>query len=476
METAATARWETRLNTLAWSEEAIGPLDAKGRRHSGVPNGSEDEWYRASLVRIDLRNREANALYTPEDQLGALSGSPDGRCIAFVESVCSDRGLCAGTLLIVNAFGDQRRSIDTRGVDVTFTRWRSNSRLLIAGIRHLESVVAEVDETTGQFFEHWASEELCSMSPSYPQAVPLGPKGFAMIVQGHRQPAHIVRGTGGGTHTIVNLDHSDTNWAMEHLRPVQPYRWKAPDGQEIEGWLMPGAKSGPCPLIMEMHGGPIWRWSPFFLGRTGYHCMLAEQGYAFFWPNPRGSSGRGQDFARATLGDLGGADTKDCLSGLDSLVADRFADPKRIGIMGGSYGGFLTAWLVTQDPRFAAAIAVAPATDWVSQHLTSNIPCFDTFSLRGSYADAAGQYFTRSPIMFGHQAKTPTLNICGALDRCTPPGQAREFHNALIRHGVDSALVTYPMEGHGVRTFPAMIDYAARIVDWFTRWMPPYSK
>jgi len=218
---------------------------------------------------------------------------------------------------------------------------------------------------------------------------------------------------------------------------------------------------------MEIHGGPIWRWSPMFLGRSAYHAMLAERGYAFFWPNPRGSSGRGQAFAASVVGDMGGADTHDYLSGLDQLVADGIADPQRLGVMGGSYGGFMTSWLITQDPRFGAAIPVSPVTNWLSQHLTSNIPHFDTFCLGSHYTVLSGKHYSRSPVLFAHRVRTPTLNICGALDRCTPPGQAREFHAALKENGVESVLVTYPQEGHGVRTFPAMIDYAARVVSWF---------
>ena len=132
----------------------------------------------------------------------------------------------------------------------------------------------------------------------------------------------------------------------------------------------------------------------------------------------------------------------------------------------------MTAWLVTCDVRFRAAVAVSPVTNWVSHHLTCNIPHFDAFCLDDRYTDREGTYFSRSPIMFAQRAQTPVLNICGALDRCTPPGQAREFHSALRQHGVESALVTYPAEGHGVRTFPAMIDYAARIVDWLTQHNP----
>jgi dipeptidyl aminopeptidase/acylaminoacyl peptidase len=195
--------------------------------------------------------------------------------------------------------------------------------------------------------------------------------------------------------------------------------------------------------------------------------MLLKRGYAILQPNPRGSSGRGQDFARKIFGDIGGAEATDHLSGIDNLVAQGLADPKRLCVTGGSHGGFMTSWLIGQDSRFVAAVALAPVTNWVSEQLASNIPDFCTISLADRYDNEGGEYFKRSPIMHAHKVRTPTLNICGALDRCTPPSEAVQFHNALLQNGVKSVLVMYPEEGHGVRQFPAMIDYAARMVGWF---------
>jgi dipeptidyl aminopeptidase/acylaminoacyl peptidase len=255
---------------------------------------------------------------------------------------------------------------------------------------------------------------------------------------------------------------------------VERERWKAPDGLEIQGWLLRPKGKGPHPLVMNIHGGPVGHWRPVWLGRrNALVLLLLERGYAVFFPNPRGSVGYGQDFARGVLGDMGGADTYDYLSGLDHLVARGVADPARLGVMGVSYGGFMSAWLITQDSRFAAAVPVAPVTNHVTQQLISNIPHFVTLFLADTYTNPGGKYFTRSPIMHADKVKTPTLNVCGALDRCTPPAEAVQFHNALLENGVESVLVTYPEEGHGIRKFPAVIDYAARVVDWYERHMPP---
>ena len=145
-------------------------------------------------------------------------------------------------------------------------------------------------------------------------------------------------------------------------------------------------------------------------GRRLHILMLLKQGYAVFMPNPRGSAGRGQDYCRKVLGDLGGADSRDCLAGLDYLVDKGFSDPKRLGLIGHSYGGYLGAWLISQDQRFAAAVISAPMINYISQHLLSNISRYVELFLQDHYKNIHGKYLQRSPITFAHQVTTPTLN------------------------------------------------------------------
>jgi dipeptidyl aminopeptidase/acylaminoacyl peptidase len=144
--------------------------------------------------------------------------------------------------------------------------------------------------------------------------------------------------------------------------------------------------------------------------------------------------------------------------------------------MGTSYGGFMSSWLITRTDRFAAAIAISPVTDWLSQHYTSNIGAFDRGFLQDDPANPSGRYFQRSPIMSAGRVRTPTLLVAGSQDRCTPPNQAIEFYRALREHNVESALVIYPKEGHGVRQLPATIDLCTRIVSWLGRFMPKRSE
>ncbi|HEY3952611.1 MAG TPA: prolyl oligopeptidase family serine peptidase, partial [Streptosporangiaceae bacterium] len=272
---------------------------------------------------------------------------------------------------------------------------------------------------------------------------------------------------------LASLSHAGTDYIRSVAGSATNVSWSAPDGTAIEGVLCTPPGDGPFPLVLHVHGGPIGAYQRSWTMGDYAVPLLVSRGYCVLLPNPRGSSGRGQEFAAAVVGDMGGADTHDYLSGIDAMVERGIADPARIGTMGVSYGGFMSAWLVTQDQRFKAAVAGSPVTEWYSFTFTSNIPRWGLWFLAGADPEETGnQAHTRSPVLHASKARTPTLLTAGAKDRCTPAGQAREFHQALIGHGVASELVIYPEEGHGVGRFPAITDYLTRLVAWFERYMP----
>jgi dipeptidyl aminopeptidase/acylaminoacyl peptidase len=445
------------------------------------PGPGEGLWYTARLQLIDARGGHRGAevagrdLYVPQDQLGWPSASPSGRHIAVVEALCSDRWIVAGDLRLIDTAGGQVRRLATRGIDISHTEWRSERHLLLAGHRGFETVVALYDVETDALEEIWHSEELTT-GGFYTTVAGLGEPGdCALVGEGFRRAPEIAVIRGGTYQAVKSFDPGALE-ALSALGGVETVKWRAPDGLEIEGLLLlpasdsaaGAAPAAPHPLIMSVHGGPVWHYRPFWMGRrSAGTLMLLKRGYAIFLPNPRGSTGRGQAFVRPVLGDMGGADTYDYLSGLDHLIERGIADPERLGVTGGSYGGYMAAWLITQDPRFAAAVAVSPVTNQVTEHLISNIGHFVALFLEDTYSNPGGKYFERSPVMHAHKTKTPTLSTCGAHDRCTPPEEAVQFHNALLENGVKSALVVYPQEGHGVRKWPALVDYAARMVGWF---------
>ena len=437
------------------------------------PGPGEGLWYTARLIIIGVDSGEIRELYEPQDQLGSLACSASGHSLAVVEAVSSDRGLVAGDLRLINVATGNVRPLHTDGVNVSSVEWRGDEAILLVGLRGFQTVTGVTDAVSGAFTEHWASSELSSAG-SRINICGLGDPGdCVLITESFVQAPEIAMIRGGQYRTVKSFDLGYSVQAKA-IRAVQPVTWAAPDGLDIQGWLIRPKSTSLHALIMNVHGGPVSHWRPTWLGRPrGVPIlMLLQNGYAVFLPNPRGSSGRDQAFSRLVVGDMGGADTFDLLSGLDHLIRHRLVDARRLGVMGISYGGYMSAWLITQDARFAAAVAISPVSNHVTEHLISNLPDFVRMFLGDTYTNPHGKYFQRSPVMHAHKVTTPTLSICGALDRCTPPEEALQFHNALLENHVKSLLVTYPEEGHGPRQFPASIDYAARVVNWFQEHIP----
>lgn len=433
----------------------------------------EDAWYAAEVRLIGIEG-SVRTLFKPADQLGWLAVSPSGETVAVVEAVCSDRNIVAGDLRLIDAASGAIDSGAMLDGDVVQLHWRGDDQLLYVAAQGPNTLVGLLDTATKGVTTLWQGGERTPSGTMFPEVAPLGssPANFLFQVESFFEPPTLFAFEGGTEREIRRFGSPETDATVRPLGTARDFQWTAPDGLEIHGWLITPPGDGPHPLIMQVHGGPVWYTRPLYIGRSAFAQMALAAGYALFQPNPRGSSGRGQAFARHVFGDMGGADTYDYLSGLDALEEAGIADPKRIGVTGGSYGGYISNWLITQDQRFAASVPVAPIGNWVSQHFTCNVPSFCQMFLDDHVSNPTGKYFAHSPVHHAGRVKTPTLNICGALDHITPPGQALEFHRALQGLGIESVLLTYPTEGHGVRTMPAIFDFNARVMAWFLKHMP----
>jgi dipeptidyl aminopeptidase/acylaminoacyl peptidase len=430
----------------------------------------EDAWYHAAPTLFDVPAGGRHEILRSEVQLGLPTGSPDGRYAAVVQAICSDRGSVAGDLTIIDLTDGGRHVVDTAGADVTRVQWLGPARLGYVGERRLDVVAGLVDLTTGR------TTELLSTAMSFGRGKPNGAftdDGRVVVARSaYRRPPEIAVLGGERDEVLASTVGAGTDYLLFIAGTAEPVTWSAPDGLEIDGILCTPPGDGPFPLVVNIHGGPVTALRDEWSMRHAWVPLLVARGYAVLNPNARGSSGRGQKFARLVVADMGGADTHDHLSGIDALVERGVADPARLGLIGGSYGGFMSSWLVTQDQRFAAAVPIAPVTDWTSKSFTSNIGGWARDFLAADPEQPGSRMHTRSPVLHASKVRTPCLIVAGAQDRCTPPGQAREFHQALQAHGVESVLVTYPQEGHGVRAHPALTDVITRISDWFARHMP----
>jgi dipeptidyl aminopeptidase/acylaminoacyl peptidase len=258
--------------------------------------------------------------------------------------------------------------------------------------------------------------------------------------------------------------------APEGYPRVRELTWAGAGGLQIQGLLLQPEGDPPYPMVVMIHGGPTWAWKYGF--DPGYSLPLAAAGFAVFLPNYRGSTGRGQGFTRLNVGDPAGAEFEDILLGVDHCISLGIAVPGRIGVTGGSYGGYLTGWAVCTTDRFAAGVMVSGIVDNLSCHLTCN-HAFAEFICGGDHRDprTLELFVDRSPITHVAGAKTPTLILHGSEDRCTPLGQAEELYQGLVLNGVPTELVVYPREGHGFREREHAADAERRTVAWFERYL-----
>jgi dipeptidyl aminopeptidase/acylaminoacyl peptidase len=243
-------------------------------------------------------------------------------------------------------------------------------------------------------------------------------------------------------------------------------------GVEIEGILVtPEDRAATrLPLIVIAHGGPVNAWTfNYSFGYDHLGLSLAQRGYAVLLPNPRGSTGRGEDFAQAHLGQYGPMDLEDIEAGVESLDKAGIVDRERVGITGDSGGGYLSAYAATRSKLFKAAVPKSCVTNWLSFHFTSNVGHFDELVLKSDPFDPNGNHILLSPVMYAREAITPTLIIQGALDLICPVGQGQELYQALVEVGVEAELVVHKKSGHEVVEREYLLDQWDRISAWFDR-------
>ncbi|MGH9347826.1 MAG: S9 family peptidase [Vicinamibacterales bacterium] len=252
--------------------------------------------------------------------------------------------------------------------------------------------------------------------------------------------------------------------------------WKAPDGLAIEGLLTypVGYEAGRrVPLLVIVHGGPAGVFTHSFTGLpTPYPVsVFAARGYAVLRCNVRGSSGYGRTFRYANYRDWGGGDYRDIMSGVDHVIALGVADPERLGVMGWSYGGFMTSWIITQTKRFKAASVGAGVTNLMSFTGTADIPAFVPDYMGGEFWDVFDRWRAHSAMFNIKGVTTPTLIQHGENDLRVPISQGYELYTALVRQKVTTTMVVYPRQPHGIQEPKLMKDAMERNLEWFDRWV-----
>ena len=286
----------------------------------------------------------------------------------------------------------------------------------------------------------------------------------------------------GDALTLSELYLGDTrltanNRVLAGVRLIEPVRieYKSFDGTPIEGWFLPPAdrRGETRPLLLSVHGGPHGMYGYSFSRNLSLQ-ILAARGYAVLYLNPRGSSGYGQRFSDGCVNDWGGGDYQDLMAGLDHVL-QRFPwlDPDRLGVLGGSYGGYMTNWIITQTTRFRAAVATASLSNLISFYATSLYQDLVHADFRGFPWDGRNyeRLWERSPLKHVGKARTPTLFLHGEQDHDVHMSDAEQMYVALRRRGVEAQLVRYPREGHGFQEPKHRVDALERTIQWFDHYL-----
>ncbi|HKW41294.1 MAG TPA: S9 family peptidase [Gemmatimonadales bacterium] len=396
--------------------------------------------------------------------------SPDGRSIAYLEGGLPKQIYYAvQKLAVVPAAGGARRLL-TAGLDrnVGKPTWSADGSTLYFLLEDDRAVaVARVTAAGGG-----GAVERVITGPRVVGAFTTRPGGkIAVLASTPLQPAEVFAVDGD---KLRPLSRQNDDWLTQvKLGDVEPVGFRSRDGTQINGFLVKPADFTPgkrYPTVLRIHGGPVSQFQYEFDFQLQ---TLAGHGYAVVTANPRGSSGRGEGFATAIYADWGNKDAQDVLAAVDYAVAQGIADPARLGVGGWSYGGILTNYVIAQDKRFKAAVSGAGASNILAGYGTDQYVREYEAELGTPWTGTATWIKLSFPFLHADRIVTPTLFLCGDKDFNVPLLNSEQMYQALRSLGVETELVIYPGQHHGINKPSYRRDRLERYLAWYDKHLKP---
>ncbi len=434
------------------------------------------EWRSSDLSIVPAAGGEVVPLVRAEGMDTGALFSPDGSRVAFVSNRGEQAWARDWRICVIPAAGGEvtvlPRSHDSmpgENIDAGLLGWAPDGR----GLYYVELNGVSID----LFFApiDGGPHRQITHIPGAKGSFRLSPAGDAVAFyrEDFTEPGEIyVQKLPAGE--PVRLTHVNDALRQGPFPRSEVVRWPGTAG-EVEGLLhypkdhRPGSR---FPLLVELHGGPTWAFLRSFVAAPyGGLTPFTDRGFGVLQVNFRGSAGYGREFRFAVLGDMAGGEVDDALAGVDALVARGLADPDRLGVFGGSYGGFLTASTIWRSPRFDAAIVAFGMSDLVSYNGTGDLLGYVSSFMQSELWEKPEQWIGRSAVFNAHKIRTPTLIIHGENDQRVPISQGYELYQILKRRGVETEMVVYPRTGHGVGEPKLRYDEIERTVAWFERWV-----
>jgi dipeptidyl aminopeptidase/acylaminoacyl peptidase len=435
---------------------------------------------RSDVYVADLVNGSVERISTNSGPDGFVAWSPDGRFISWIAEPPAGKALGDGTfpsyvghahlvLYDVNAKTIQDRWSRDFDVDIGAAHWSADSRqIFFVSGKGAYNEAFSFDVATGEYTQLSRQKTLQYGSRSKDGKV------IVVTMDSPEIPSEVYA-TDSGFATFRKLTDTNPQAAQFELGQTEVVTWKSTDGFDVEGVLLKPVGFDPArryPLLVVAHGGPAGAFvNNYRVGGLEGGQLWAGRGWAVLYPNPRGSTNYGEKFLRANVNDWGGGDYRDIMTGVDAMIARGIADSERLAHIGWSYGGYMTAWVISQTGRFKAAMVGAGLTNMASMYGTNDIPNVLVTYFGGiPNKETLPLYAGRSAMSFIDTVTTPTLILHGANDERVPTGQAYELFRGLKDRGKTTELVFYPREGHGLAEYYHQKDRLTRISDWVMRY------
>jgi len=429
-------------------------------------------WTTSDISIVEVGSTKTTVLAGTAAAESAPTYSPDGNSIALLVSDNPPRWAQSGWIQIYPASGGQPKTLAASyDGQPGIAGWSADGRrIYFSEAKGTGTQVYGIDVAANRI------EEI-KVAPTVYSGIDLNRSAsmFGLVRQTADAPPEAFVASAAGFE-LAQVSRVNANLNMPPVGRTEVIRWKSKDGKDIEGLLTypVGYREGQrVPLILNIHGGPAGVFQQTFIGGRGVYPLatFAARGYAILRPNPRGSSGYGTEFRRANIRDWGGGDYQDLMTGVDKVIEMGVADPERLGVMGWSYGGFMTSWVVTQTSRFKAASAGAPVTNLMSFNGTADIPSFLPDYFGGQFWDIMDLYQKHSPMFNVKGVTTPTMIQHGEADIRVPISQGFEFYNALKVKGVPTRMLVMPRQPHGPNEPKMQLAAMRANLEWFEKYL-----
>ncbi len=446
--------------------------DSRSIAFAHQPTPGADDWTKTDLSEVDVESGAVRSVAATAAAESSPLYSPDGRYLAFLRTSDPPQWTSERRMVLVPRKGGAERvlpaSYDESLAPVGWSK--DSTRLFFTEAKGTTRVIYSAGLDSPPKPAYQAAPGIIGTAALNTAGTSIG---FSRESSSEAPEAYVMDLSGGAP---VRVSRANLDLPSPPLGETKRVSWRAKDGLEIEGLLTypAGYESGKkYPLILNIHGGPAGVFGDNFIGRPGLYpiAALAARGYAVLRPNPRGSSGYGMKFRRANLNDWGGGDYADLMAGVDHVISMGVADPERLAVMGWSYGGYMTSWVITHTKRFKAAAVGAGVTNLWSFTGTSDIPGFLPDYFSGQPWDNFEAYRKHSPMFYVKAVSTPTLILHGEADVRVPTSQGYELYNALKQQGVTTKMVVYPRTPHGPREPKFQLDIMQRHLEWVDKYV-----